>query len=166
MTHCSADVSDDVIRILTGARVRVITFAPHTTQVFQVLDLTLFGVLMRCQRYELPFDANDATVTVITKASHDFTQTMARPNVCGKFRALGFGFEFDTRRDPYELLFDEIKLRASASFEELCSVTFPWTIYPADEVLLGDSPALLLFQFFARLILAPATDATVPLEAR
>jgi hypothetical protein len=37
-----ADVSDSVIRILTEARVRVITFAPHTTQVFQAFDVTLF----------------------------------------------------------------------------------------------------------------------------
>jgi hypothetical protein len=81
MVHCSDDVSDDVIRILTEARVRVITFEPHTTQVFQVLDLTLFGVLKRCPRDELPFDENNATVKVITKVYHDFTQTMARPNV-------------------------------------------------------------------------------------
>jgi hypothetical protein len=50
LAHCSADVSDDVIRILTEARVRVITFAPHTSKVFPVLDLTLFGVLKRCPR--------------------------------------------------------------------------------------------------------------------
>jgi hypothetical protein len=30
MAHCSAHVSDDVIRILTETRVRVITVAPHT----------------------------------------------------------------------------------------------------------------------------------------
>jgi hypothetical protein len=115
--------SDDVIRILTEARVCVISFAPHTTQVFHVLDLTLFGVLKRCPIYELSFDENNATVEVITKAYHDFTQIMARSNVWGTFRALGF--EFDTRRWPYELLFDEVKLRESAGFEELCSVTFP-----------------------------------------
>jgi hypothetical protein len=55
MAHCSAHLSDDVIRILTEARVRVITFAPHTTRVCQGLDLTLFGVPKRCPRYELPF---------------------------------------------------------------------------------------------------------------
>jgi hypothetical protein len=31
MDNCSTHVRDDVIRILTEARVRVITFAPHTT---------------------------------------------------------------------------------------------------------------------------------------
>jgi hypothetical protein len=81
MTHYSADASDDVIRIHSEARVRVVAFAPHTTQVFQVFDVTLFGVLKRCPRYELPFDENNATVKVITKVYHDFTQTMARPNI-------------------------------------------------------------------------------------
>jgi hypothetical protein len=47
---------------------------------------------------------------------------MRLSNVLGTFRALGF--EFDTRREPDELLFDEAKLRGSASFEELCSVDF------------------------------------------
>jgi hypothetical protein len=75
------------------------------------------------------------TVQIITKGYHDFTQAMARPNVFGTFRALGF--EFDTKRDPYELLFDERKLRESAGFEELCSVTFPWTSDRADDVLLS-----------------------------
>jgi hypothetical protein len=48
-------------------------FAPHTTQIFRVLDLALFGVLRRCPRYELPFDENNATLKVTTKVYHDFT---------------------------------------------------------------------------------------------
>jgi hypothetical protein len=137
MPHCSADVSDDVIRIVTEPRVRVITFAPHTTQVFQVLDLTLFSVLKWCPRSELPFDDNHASVKVITKVYHDFTQTRAWPNIWATFCALGFEFEFDTRREPDELLFDGVKLRESAGFEELRSMTFPWTNYRADDVLLA-----------------------------
>jgi hypothetical protein len=122
MAHRSADVSDDVMRILTEAKVRVITFARHTTQVFQVLDLTLFGVLKPCPRHELSFDANAATVKVITKVYHDFRHTMARHNVWGTFCALAF--EFDMRRDPHGFLFDEGKLSGSARFEELWSLPF------------------------------------------
>jgi hypothetical protein len=84
---------------------------------------------------ELPFDENNATVKVITKVYHDFSQTIARHNVRGTFLAFGFEFEFDTRREPYELLFDEVKLRESAGREELCSMTFPWTSYRANDVL-------------------------------
>jgi hypothetical protein len=109
MDSVSPDISDDVIRILIEARGCVISFAPHTTQVLQVLDLTLFAVLNRCPRYELPFDDDNATVKVITKVYHDFTQTMAWHNVRGTFRALGLAF--DTRREPYVLLLNEEKLR-------------------------------------------------------
>jgi hypothetical protein len=53
----------------------------------------------------------------------------------GVFQALGL--EFDKRREPYELLFDEAKLRESAGVEELCLVTFPCTSYRADDILLA-----------------------------
>jgi hypothetical protein len=62
MDDCSAYVRDDVIRIPTEGGVRVITLAPHTTQIFQVLDFTLFGDLKRRPRYELPFDDENATL--------------------------------------------------------------------------------------------------------
>jgi hypothetical protein len=41
-----------------------------------------------------------------------------------------------TREEKHELLFDEVQLRESAGSEELCSVTFPWTSYRANDVLL------------------------------
>jgi hypothetical protein len=123
MDNCSAHVSDDVIRILTQARLRVITFARHTTQVFQVLDLTLFGILKRRPRYELQFDDDNATVELILKVIHDFTQIKVPSNVWGAFQALGL--EFDMRREPYRLFFDEVKLRGSAGLQALWSVDFP-----------------------------------------
>jgi hypothetical protein len=42
--NCPSPVTDDIIGLLTEARVRVITVALHTTQIFQVLDVTFFGV--------------------------------------------------------------------------------------------------------------------------
>jgi hypothetical protein len=111
MDDCSAHVNTDVIPILTEARVRIIIFAPHTSQVFQVLDLTLFRVLKRCPKYELTFDDDNAMVKVITKVSHDFTKTIA--------------LEFDVKRERNEPLFDEIKLRESPGLQELWSLDFP-----------------------------------------
>jgi hypothetical protein len=48
------------------------------------------------------------------------------------------------RGEPYELLVDEVKLRESAGFEELCSLTFPWTSYQANDVLLGSVGSTIL----------------------
>jgi hypothetical protein len=73
MDHCSAHFTDDVIRILTEARVRVITFASRTTQVFPGLDLTLFDVLRWRAVYELPFDDDNVTLKFVMKVYHDFT---------------------------------------------------------------------------------------------
>ena len=36
-----------VLALLSNACVRIVTFAPHITQIFQILDLTLFGVFKR-----------------------------------------------------------------------------------------------------------------------
>jgi hypothetical protein len=74
MANCSAHASDDQIRILTAASVRVIAFAQHATQIFQVLALTLFSVFKRRPGYELPFDNHDRTVRFIMKVYHDFGQ--------------------------------------------------------------------------------------------
>jgi hypothetical protein len=61
--------------------VRVITFAPHTTQIFQILPVTLFGVLKRRLGYKLPFEDQNETVPFIMKVYSDFKQTMAESNI-------------------------------------------------------------------------------------
>jgi hypothetical protein len=98
MDNCSAHITDHAIHLLTAARIPVITFAPHTTQILQVLDLMLFRVLKRRPRYELPFENDTAAVEFITNFYHDFKRAMVPPNVWGAFDALGL--DFDTRREP------------------------------------------------------------------
>jgi hypothetical protein len=98
MDNCPSHVSDNIIGLLTEARVRVITFAPHTTQIFQVLDVTLFGVLIRGLGYKLPFEDEKETVRFIMKVYHDFKQTMVESNIWGAFQAIEF--EFDTEAEP------------------------------------------------------------------
>jgi hypothetical protein len=76
-------MTDDVIGLLAKARGCVITFAPYTTQIFQILDVTLFGVLKRHTRYELPFREQKVTVKFVMKVSHTLKQTIADPNIWG-----------------------------------------------------------------------------------
>jgi hypothetical protein len=105
--------------------VRVITFAPHTTQIFQVLDVTLFGVFKRRPRYNLPFEDAKASGKFRMNGCHDFKRTMVELNIWGAVQALGFDFEFDQTSEPYRLLFNEENLRNSAGFRELWSIDFP-----------------------------------------
>jgi hypothetical protein len=90
-----------VIRLLTEARVRVITFASHTTQIFQIIDLTIFGVLKRRTGYALPFEHDNATAKFIMRVYHDFGHTVTKPNTREAFP--GLGFEYDLRIEPHWL---------------------------------------------------------------
>jgi hypothetical protein len=105
--------------------VRVITFAPYPTQIFQILDVMLFGVLKRRLGYKLPFEDENEAVKFIMKLYRDFKQTMVEPNIWGAFRVIGFEFEFYTEAEPYRLLFNKEKLRQSEGFRGLWSIAFP-----------------------------------------
>jgi hypothetical protein len=124
-----------MIHLLTEAKVRVITFARYTTQIFQVLDLTPFGIFKRSSRHELPYENDKKALKIIMKVYHDCGQTVVPPTVWGAFHALGL--DFDMRSEPYRLVFDENKLRESEGFQELWSIDFPWTGCRASDVLLS-----------------------------
>jgi hypothetical protein len=62
---------------LSSARVPVVTFAPHTTHIFQWLDLTLFAIFKREGKYHLPFGDLGTTANfahdVYTKSAKTLT---------------------------------------------------------------------------------------------
>jgi hypothetical protein len=54
---------------LSTARVRVVTLALHTTEIFQLLDLALFGIFKREGKYHLPFGDLGTTVNFVSEIS-------------------------------------------------------------------------------------------------
>jgi hypothetical protein len=116
MDNCSPHISDEVIAALTNARVKVITFASHTTHIFQMLDVVLFGAMKkRASGLEMWNEEAD-TAAFIIRLYHDFKQTMVEVNIWGAFSAIGFSY--DISESPYSLLFDEEKFRQSRRFME------------------------------------------------
>jgi hypothetical protein len=76
-----AHVTDDAIHLLIETRVFVLTFAPHTTQIFQVLGLTLLGFLKRHLGYDVPFENDNAAVKLIMKVCVYLTLTRGQSHV-------------------------------------------------------------------------------------
>jgi hypothetical protein len=74
MDNWSSHITSDMIGHLTEARVRVTTFARHTTQIFQVFDVTLLDVLNRHPRYELVFGDEEITIQSLMKVYYRFKQ--------------------------------------------------------------------------------------------
>lgn len=123
MDNCPAHVTHEVLDLLTAARVRVVTFAPHTTNIFQLLDTTLFGLFKRQREYLLPFDTENRTAKFIFKTYKDFRSTMIDTNIWGAFR--GIGLTFHNIEGTQRVLFNEITLRESPGFQELWRINYP-----------------------------------------
>jgi hypothetical protein len=123
MDNCSSHVGEEVLSLLQDSRVRVITWAHHTTHIFQDLYLCLFGVLKRRGQYVLPFDHDQATTNSLLKIHRTFRQTMIEPNIWRAFQEAGLGF--DTSSEPYRIRFSEEKLRSTPGFQEIWSFDFP-----------------------------------------
>jgi transposase len=123
MDNCPAHVKDEVLGLLNQARVRIVTFAPHTTHLFQILDLALFGMFKRRGQYHLPFENDHGTAAFIQKVYHDFRATMIDTNIRAAFTHIGLSFVLVG--GIMRLRFDEIILRETPGFQELWTIDFP-----------------------------------------
>jgi hypothetical protein len=107
-------------------RVAVATFAPqpHATQIFQVLDLTLFGVLKRRGQYQLPPEDDAGSPRFIWKVyhDHDVRMTMIEPNIWGAFR--GIRVKYSVVHGLQRVSFDEMTLRERKGLKELWDIDF------------------------------------------
>jgi hypothetical protein len=78
MDNCFIHTRPELLATLKDHSVNVIIFPPHTTQIFQILDLCLFGVFKRKMQYKLPFANDNLTV--------NFSKHLSRieANICSR----------------------------------------------------------------------------------
>jgi hypothetical protein len=93
--------------IVREHKVKVFAFPPHTTEIFQTLELSLFGMLKRKLPNKLPFGNDDLMMVLIQKSFHLRSQTFVPENVRNTVKMLGF--KFDIAKSPYTLLLREEK---------------------------------------------------------
>jgi hypothetical protein len=123
MDNCRPHVAQEFVDLLGQEGVRVVTFAPHTPNIFPVLDFTLFAVLKCDRQHHLPFETENRTTHFIFKTYNGFRSTMIDANIWGAFG--GIGLSFDDIGDVQRMLFDEITLRESREFQELWMIDDP-----------------------------------------
>jgi hypothetical protein len=121
--NAPSHVSEVSLRLLRDAKARVITWPPHTTQIFQQLDRSLFQVMKQRDQYKSPFDDEQGTANFRFQIYHMFKQTMIEANIWGAFQEAGF--YFDLSIEPYQIRFDEEKLRRMLTLQESWVLDFP-----------------------------------------
>jgi hypothetical protein len=109
--------------MLTDHRVKVITFLPHTSHIFQSLDLSLFDNFKKKMNYKLPRDSDETTAEFIKRIFHTIKQTLVDDNVRSSFMQIGLQYNIET--SPYLLSFDEDVLRQSSGFISLWQKDYP-----------------------------------------
>jgi hypothetical protein len=123
MDNCSIHVRSETLQMLADHQVKVITFPPHTSHIFQSLDLSLFGNFKRKMNYRLPLDSDETAAGFIKRIFHIMKQTLVEDNVRSAFTQLGLRYNIDII--PYTLLFDEHELRQSSGFTSLWQRDYP-----------------------------------------
>jgi hypothetical protein len=98
-------------------------FTPHTTHIFQVLDVLLFAVLKKHATGLESLDEEQSAAAFLLKVYHHFKQTTIEFNIWRAFAAIGFIYHI--KQNLSGLLFDEEKLRQSLGFVELWERDMP-----------------------------------------
>jgi hypothetical protein len=101
----------------------LITYPPHTSHIFQVLDLLLFGRLRAIKKQVLRDLTLGRDFDYVMRIFRAYEQVTTSVIVRSSWEKAGFGFE---RRDgTMYLCFNEAKLRESPEFCELWGIDYP-----------------------------------------
>jgi hypothetical protein len=121
--NCSAHVTPEIFRLLSENHVKIVIFAPHTTNIFQAIDLSFFGVFKMKEKFWMDQDDDKTFTATIHKLVDQFHSVATLENICGSF--VMAGFLYSTRVMPYVLEFSREGMMKSASFRHVWELDIP-----------------------------------------
>lgn len=108
---------NDILQLLGQNGIKVFCFPAHTSNLFQELDLVLFGAMKRT-RSNQSVDENDPEIIQFAEQLiKALLKELIDPNIIASFRRAGF--TIDTLHFPYRVVFDEAILRSNPQFQEI-----------------------------------------------
>jgi hypothetical protein len=112
--NCASHCSDEVKRELTEHGILLITYPPHTSHIFQVLDTLLFGRL-KAKKKRFLCDLNlGCDVDHVMRIFHAYELATPSLTVRRSWEKTDFGFE--QRDGTWYLSVNETKIRTSLEF--------------------------------------------------
>jgi hypothetical protein len=121
--NCSCHCTQDIMKELAIHGILLITYPPHTSHLFKMLDLLLFGRLKAIEEQLLRDFPSGRDLDHVTRIFRAYEQATTSVIVRSSWDKAGFAFE---RRDgTVYLCFRQAKLRESAEFCELWRIDYP-----------------------------------------
>lgn len=117
--HCS----DRLMRQLARLRVLVVSYPPHTSQLFQVLDRLLFGRLKAAKKHLVRNPEESAQLDHVVRVFKAYELATTSTTIRASFQHTGF--DYVQRDGVWYLTVDEQRLRAYPEFHEVWEIDYP-----------------------------------------
>jgi hypothetical protein len=91
--NCPAHCPEEVLSKLTRRGILVITYPPHTSHIFQVLDGLLFGVLKQAIKHERRDDSLAVNVDRLLRLVRSYAFAMTSITIRSSWNGAGFRYE-------------------------------------------------------------------------
>ncbi|OHT08942.1 hypothetical protein TRFO_22367 [Tritrichomonas foetus] len=116
MDNLSSHISDRVMEELSPNNIYIITFPPHTSHIFQVLDVSIFGILKNYLK-SLPHKASlHVQVDLCWRTFRAFELATCSTTIRSAFEKTGFIIQHTNSK---KIEINEEKIRNSSDFKEL-----------------------------------------------
>jgi hypothetical protein len=117
--HCS----DRLMRELASLQVLVVSYPPHTSQMFQVLDRLLFGRLKLAKKHLVRDLQESAQLDHVIRVFKVYELATTSTTIRASFRHTGFDYE--QRDGIWYLILNDQRLRAYPEFHEVWQIDYP-----------------------------------------
>lgn len=121
--NCSSHLDENLLKILAKNLIIVISYPSHTSNVFQVLDILLFGVLKNHKKYLPKNDNISPKIDHLYRIFHSYELSTCSTTVRSSF--VKAGFNYIKKGGSYFLQLNREKIEKSPSFQELWDINFP-----------------------------------------
>jgi hypothetical protein len=123
MDNCSAHVAPEIFRLLGENHIKIVTFASHTTNIFQTLDLSFFGMFRTKKEFWMDQDDDKTFTATIHKLVRQFHSVATPENIHESF--VRAGFSYSTGAIPYVLESSRERMMESAGFRQVWELDVP-----------------------------------------
>jgi hypothetical protein len=121
--HCSIHYQDQLLKEFAERGVAIITYPPHISHLFQVLNLSLFGRLKAAKKYIPRADADPTDTDHLARIFKAYE--LVTTSMTGRASWKKAGFECCKLDNTFQLLVNDGKIRDSPEFAEIWRINFP-----------------------------------------
>jgi hypothetical protein len=121
--NCASHCSDAILRELARNEILVPTYTPHTSHLFQVLDVLLFGRLKVFKKYLPKNDNEDREIDHTLRIFRAYKAVTTSMMIRASWEKAGFSYH--QRDGTFDLAVDEGRIRGAPNFCEIWERSYP-----------------------------------------